>query len=183
MAFYQRNGFQSAILILLYSYKCWERFNYFSIINTNYPNNIKNARSNLSFSDAIKASGGPSKNTIQNEDTSGKAVQNINVSGKTSPIPIAGPILSSSIPSKSMPSSSALFNAADLLKLKEKMKKEIVEQICNDDFGSESNTRMNRMLNNPFYPLDFDDDIEEFVPETKEPAPTNDGFINVRRKK
>lgn len=75
---------------------------------------------------------------------------------------MAVPIPSSSIPSKSTPSSSALFNAAELLKLKEEMKKEILEQIRNDDSGSESNfdTRMNRMLNNPFYPLDFDDGIE-----------------------
>lgn len=140
--------------------------------------NTKNTRASISFSDAAKASGSPSKNIIQKTK---------NASGKTSPSAMAVriPLLSSH--SKDIPSSSALMTAADLLKFKEDMKKEILEQLRNEDSGSESNfdTRVNCVLDNSFYPLDFEDDIEEFVPEAKEQAinENNKGFVSVRKRK
>lgn len=100
---------------------------------------------------------------------------------------MAVPIPPLSLPSsKSMPSSSAILSAAYLLKIKEDMKKEILDQLHKEDDKEDAESNFDsRVINlnvrtNPFFPLHFEDDREEFVPKTKDP---DDGFISIRCKK
>lgn len=101
------------------------------------------------------------------------------------PSPNAEQIPIPSIPSHntvSLPSPSSIISAADLLKLKEEMKNEILAQIQKAESGSESSFGGKiQKLYNPFHPLDFEvDEGDEEITFLKE---MNEEFIQVRKKK